>query len=460
MCTLPRRWNNNKRINTSDYNWYNGTIRYFHQFQLHYRLCSRGYSVFYDLEKMGRGRFDAQLQHHLDHAKDVFVLLQEGSLDSCRSDWKGDWFCQEIAYALEKKKNIIPLLIPDYKMPPADFFPEQMKELSFMEGPEFRYAYFDEYLNKLVNKHFLRSGTVGPSPEFSVFKFYSNQDCVLYLDGHLAGCVKGDSDVPYFVSVKQKGDYTFSVVNTLTAESKRLDLSIDKEEHQRISIVWEKREEDYLKDLPNRLQDEYKENIERLLKFYLPFELQTPSNLKECMNAYMSLLKVQADNEDGSRSGYAGKLKKLVELDIPDWRFYFRIGVICADMYSKEGTLIADRSYMKALSCRFLDDEIQRKAQVAVYVGAMKRRQRILDEAMKYINEGMELISSDQSAWKIREDGWYNLYFVYTLKGDKDSLKFRDDLIDHVRSILGQDAAQDMIDTWKERIAKNVSRQG
>jgi hypothetical protein len=97
---------------------------------LYYRLTTRGYSTFFDLEDMGRDNFNVQLHNYIENAKDIFVILEEGSLDACKTDyWKNDWFCHEIAFALEKGKNIIPILINGYQMPPVDFFPDELKEL-------------------------------------------------------------------------------------------------------------------------------------------------------------------------------------------------------------------------------------------------------------------------------------------------------------------------------------------
>lgn len=125
---------------------------------LYYRLSTRGYSTFLDKEEMGRGDFNEQLLNYIENAKDVFVILEEGSLDACQRDnWEKDWFCQEIAYALERKKNIIPILLGGYQMPPEDFFPDKLKELQLKQSPKFIYDFFDAYLDKLVEKGFLVS---------------------------------------------------------------------------------------------------------------------------------------------------------------------------------------------------------------------------------------------------------------------------------------------------------------
>jgi hypothetical protein len=123
---------------------------------LYYRLTTRGYSTFFDLEEMGRDNFNVQLLNYIENAKDVFVILEEGALDACRKEnWEEDWFCHEIAFALEKKKNIIPILIGGYKMHSQDFFPDKLKELCLKNAPEFNFSFFEAYLDKLIEKEYL-----------------------------------------------------------------------------------------------------------------------------------------------------------------------------------------------------------------------------------------------------------------------------------------------------------------
>ena len=98
---------------------------------LYYRLITRGYSTFFDLEEMRKDNCDVQLLNYIEHAKDVFVLIEEGSLDACQdADWQKDWFGREIAHALKMGKNIIPILIGNYKMPEESFLSDELKELS------------------------------------------------------------------------------------------------------------------------------------------------------------------------------------------------------------------------------------------------------------------------------------------------------------------------------------------
>lgn len=206
---------------------------------LYYRLTTRGYSTFFDLEEMRRDNFNVQLLNYIENAKDVFVLLEEGALDACKQgNWKDDWFCKEIAHALKTKRNIIPILIGDYKMPKQEFFPDELQELSLKNAPEFSFSYFEEYLNKLIEKGYITAEAEIKNKTTSIFKFYSNENCQVFKEGKLVCSLKGMSDEPYYLPVPRKGDYRFKCINSITAESQILKEHIDVEEERDVDICW------------------------------------------------------------------------------------------------------------------------------------------------------------------------------------------------------------------------------
>ena len=203
-------------------------------------MTTRGYSTFFDLEEMGRDNFNTQLLNYIENAKDVFVILEEGSLDACkREDWEKDWFCHEIAFALEKKKNIIPILLNGYTMPSEDFFPDKLKELSLKNAPEFNFSFFKAYLDKLIEKEYLISKPNIQDKDTSVFKFYSNENCQVFKEGKLVCSLEGMSDEPYYLPVSRKGSYRFILLNTSSLEKKDLEEHIDTEEEKNVMINWE-----------------------------------------------------------------------------------------------------------------------------------------------------------------------------------------------------------------------------
>ena len=208
---------------------------------LYYRLTTRGYSTFFDLEEMRRDNFNIQLLNYIENAKDVFVILEEGSLDGCKKEnWENeDWFCHEIAFALEKKKNIIPILLGDYKMPGEKFFPDKLKELSLKHSPDFSFSFFDAYLDKLIEKKFITAEAHVQNKATSVFKFYSNENCQVFKEGKLVCSLEGMSDEPYYLPVPRKGDYRFKAVNLITADKRCIKERIEADEEKEIDITWD-----------------------------------------------------------------------------------------------------------------------------------------------------------------------------------------------------------------------------
>lgn len=207
---------------------------------LYYRLTTRGYSTFFDLEEMRRDNFNKQILEYIENAQDVFVILEEGSLDACeREDWENDWFCHEIAFALEKKKNIIPILFNGYKMPPESFFPDRLKELQLKHAPDFNISFFEDYLDRLKKKDFLLSRPNLNEKAVSVFKFYSDMNCKIFKEGKIVCSLDGMSDEPYYLPVSHKGDYRFKAVNNLSNMTKTIDMQIDAGEEKKIEIKWD-----------------------------------------------------------------------------------------------------------------------------------------------------------------------------------------------------------------------------
>ena len=210
---------------------------------LYYRLTTKGYSTFFDLEEMRRDNFDTQLLQYIENANDVFVILEEGSLDGCKkANWKEeDWFCHEIAFALEKGKNIIPILLNGYVMPEQQQLPDELKELSLKNAPEFSFSFFDEYIEKLISKEYITSKAVLQNAATSIFKFYSNENCQIFKEGKLVCSLEGNSDEPYYLPVVRKGSYRFKCINTITLEEQLIKETIDADEEKEVEIVWKDR---------------------------------------------------------------------------------------------------------------------------------------------------------------------------------------------------------------------------
>ncbi len=111
------------------------------------RLTSMGYCVFFDVETMRSGMFNTQIYTAIDKCEDVILILPPNALERCANS--EDWVRKEIVYALNKKKNIIPVMMRGFEFP--DTIPVEIEAIRFMEGVAASSDYFDATVNRLVS---------------------------------------------------------------------------------------------------------------------------------------------------------------------------------------------------------------------------------------------------------------------------------------------------------------------
>ncbi|MCM1503100.1 MAG: TIR domain-containing protein [Bacteroidales bacterium] len=109
------------------------------------RLRAAGYRVFFDLESMRSGLFNEQLFDVIDKCKDVVAVLPPGALDRCSNH--NDWVRMELLYAMEKKKNIIPVMLNGFQWPEP--MPEGMEVLSMYQAVTSSRDFFDLSMERL-----------------------------------------------------------------------------------------------------------------------------------------------------------------------------------------------------------------------------------------------------------------------------------------------------------------------
>lgn len=209
---------------------------------LYYQLINRGYSAFYDLAQMRRDNFDEQIYRHIEGANDVFVFLDETSLNACKNGtWRDDWFCKEIIHALKLKKNIIPVLLDGYEMPDDRTLPKELKQLTKKHAPEYSLSYIDAYIDLLINK-FITSTSQRGNCCNSAYNFYSDQDCEIYRAGRFVGNVLGGVQVPLTIWVSRSGRAKFVCKNVATGEERLQIETIGINETRDVNIEWGKSE--------------------------------------------------------------------------------------------------------------------------------------------------------------------------------------------------------------------------
>lgn len=121
-------------------------------------LVRDGYKVSFDIDTLRSGDFDTQLLTRIDQCKDFILIVDAHAFDRTLDpnfDPKKDWMRQELAHALKKGKNIIPVLLSDVKGFPQNL-PIDIAAVSKKNGPEYNRYYFNDFYEKL-KKDFLTS---------------------------------------------------------------------------------------------------------------------------------------------------------------------------------------------------------------------------------------------------------------------------------------------------------------
>ena len=115
-------------------------------------LVRDGYRVSFDIDTLRSGDFDIQLLHRIDQCTDFILILNAGAFDRSidpASDRNKDWMRIELAYALEKKKNIIPIMLNGFTDFP-DNLPDDIAAVERKNGPKYDSYYFDAFYHKLL----------------------------------------------------------------------------------------------------------------------------------------------------------------------------------------------------------------------------------------------------------------------------------------------------------------------
>ena len=109
-------------------------------------LRERGVQAFLDVADVRRGYFDEALLRQIADTPNFVVILSPNSLDRC--DDEKDWLRREIAHAIQTRRNIIPVLLPEFTFPSE--LPSDIASLSRYQGQEYSHRYFDAMLTEII----------------------------------------------------------------------------------------------------------------------------------------------------------------------------------------------------------------------------------------------------------------------------------------------------------------------
>ncbi len=153
-------------------------------------LCHDGYSVSFDIDTLREGDFDKALLARIEQCVDFILIVDKHCFDKTldnNNKPEEDWLRTELAYALELKKNIIPVLLPNASFP--DGLPKDIERVPRKNGPKYSKDYYDMFYKKLRSMlHALPRNGIGGSGSLFMsscanLKVQTNLDCVMYIDG-------------------------------------------------------------------------------------------------------------------------------------------------------------------------------------------------------------------------------------------------------------------------------------
>lgn len=79
---------------------------------IYQNLTSHGYDVFFDYLSIGSGDFEQIILGNIAARAHFIVILTPSALERCAEP--GDWLRREIEYALDQKRNIVPLMFEGF----------------------------------------------------------------------------------------------------------------------------------------------------------------------------------------------------------------------------------------------------------------------------------------------------------------------------------------------------------
>ena len=114
-------------------------------------LVYDGYTVSFDIDTLRSGYFDNELLKRIDECTDFIIVLNKGVFDRCLDETvnrKQDWLRNELAYAISKKKNIVPIMLEGFTSFPENL-PADIADIARKNSPKYDQYYFDGFYRRL-----------------------------------------------------------------------------------------------------------------------------------------------------------------------------------------------------------------------------------------------------------------------------------------------------------------------
>ncbi len=111
-------------------------------------LRANGFDAFIDVESIESGEFDRIILNQIGARAHFLLILTPGTAE--RFVEPDDWLRREIEYAIERERNIIPLLVNDFRfLDYAEYFTGKLASVLDMESIRIFHEYFDAAMEQL-----------------------------------------------------------------------------------------------------------------------------------------------------------------------------------------------------------------------------------------------------------------------------------------------------------------------
>ena len=162
-------------------------------------LVRDGYKVSFDIDTLRSGDFDTQLLQRIDQCKDFILIVDphafDRTLDPSFSP-KNDWMRNELAYALSKQKNIIPVFLSGIKGFPTGL-PADIANVVKKNGPEYNRYYFNDFYKTLKTRFLHKKSSSNYKVITACLAFFAVVLAIYFLQG------KGNDNNSVSASIEQ-----------------------------------------------------------------------------------------------------------------------------------------------------------------------------------------------------------------------------------------------------------------
>ncbi|MCC8160626.1 MAG: toll/interleukin-1 receptor domain-containing protein [Oscillospiraceae bacterium] len=119
------------------------------------RLCEDlsglGYSVYFNSHERRKGEFPERLKNAIKECSDLILVLSMGCINWLKENNDEDWVREEILYAKNNNKNIVPILIGSASIPSKNDMPVELKFLPDIDSYYLPEQYIDSPLKGLLS---------------------------------------------------------------------------------------------------------------------------------------------------------------------------------------------------------------------------------------------------------------------------------------------------------------------